>query len=389
MTLAVCVPPASNEEQRMSYEQQLIELIAAIKPLDQHACELAREKWNGVAKPIGSLGALEDDVVQLAGLVGTPDVELGKRAAVIMCADNGVIAEGVSQSGSDVTLAVADNIARGESSVCTMARPHRIDSFAIDMGMAQGSTDERVWDRHIARGTGNIAQGPAMTREQAAQAILVGIDVVAQLKERGYGIIAAGEMGIGNTTTSSAVTACLLGLPAADMVGRGAGLSDEGLVRKKEVVAHAIELNAPDPSDPLDVLSKLGGFDMAGMTGLYLGGALHRVPVVADGFISMVSALIAVRLAPAAACAVLASHSSVEPAVRYVAEELARCASNPAAGLAEAGIATVPVIQAGMRLGEGTGAVLLVPLLDSTLSIYNGSTFADIAIEAYDPSLVK
>ena len=372
----------------MSYEDELTAVLSTIQPLDQQACQRARAKWNGVAKPIGSLGALEDDVVQLAGLLGTEDVKLGKRAAVIMCADNGVIAEGVSQSGSDVTLAVANNVARGESSVCTMARPHGIDCFAVDMGMAQGSDDSRVLDLHVARGTQNIFSGPAMTREQAAQAILSGMGVVAMLKERGYGIIAAGEMGIGNTTTSSAVTACLLGLPVEELVGRGAGLSDAGLMRKKEVVARAIELNAPDSADALDVLAKLGGFDMAGMTGLYLGGALHRVPVIADGFISMVSALLASMLCPASAAAMLASHSSTEPAVRFVAEALEKRATLPEPGLAEAGITFKPIIWAGMRLGEGTGAVLLVPLLDSALSIYNGSTFADIEIEAYDPSLV-
>ena len=162
--------------------------------------------------------------------------------------------------------------------------------------------------------------------------------------------------------------------------------SDANIARSN---AQAIELNAPDARDALDVLSKLGGFDLAGMVGLYLGGALHRVPVVADGFISMASALLAMHMAPVSACAILASHSSAEPAVHYVAEELARRSADPVAGLLQADVAFAPVIQAGMRLGEGTGAVLLVPLLDSTLSIYNGSTFADIEIEAYDPSLVK
>lgn len=373
----------------MSYEEELRALLAQIEPLDQAACQRAREKWNGVAKPIGSLGALEDAVVQMAGLVGTEDVRIDKRAAVIMCADNGVVVEGVSQSGPEVTLAVADNIARHESSVCTMARPHHIDCFAVDMGMATASADERVIDCHVARGTGDIAKGPAMTREQAASAILSGMGIVAHLKEQGYGIICAGEMGIANTTTSSAVTAVLLDLSIDVVVGRGAGLSDAGLTRKREIVAQAIELNAPDARDALDVLSKLGGFDLAGMVGLYLGGALHRVPVVADGFISMASALLAMHMAPVSACAILASHSSAEPAVHYVAEELARRSADPVAGLVQADVAFAPVIQAGMRLGEGTGAVLLVPLLDSTLSIYNGSTFADIEIEAYDPSLVK
>ena len=360
-----------------------------IAPLDLAACQRAREKWNGVAKPVGSLGVLEDAIVQIAGLTGNEDVRLEKRAVVVMCADNGVVAEGVSQSGSEVTLAVADNIARGESSVCSMARPHHIDAFAVDMGMATASGDPRVIDCAIARGTGNIAVGPAMTREQAAAAVQSGIDMVADLKGRGYDIIASGEMGIGNTTTSSALLAALLGLSADALVGKGAGLSAEGLVRKRNAVQRAIEVNEPDAGDPLGVLAKVGGFDIAGIVGLFLGGAVYRVPIVVDGFISMVAAYVATRIAPGCVCAMLASHTSAEPAVRFIQDALVLAVGNEQAGLAQAGIGFTPVIQASMRLGEGTGAVCLIPLLDSALTLYNGSTFADIAIEAYDPDLVK
>ena len=162
--------------------QDLMAINERIAPLDQAACQRAREKWNGVAKPVGSLGALEDAIVQIAGLTGSEDVRIDKRAVVVLYADNGVVAEGVSQSGQEVTLAVADNIARGESSVCSMARPHGIDAFAVDMGMATASADPRVIDRAVARGTGNIAQGPAMTREQAICAVRAGIDMVVHLK---------------------------------------------------------------------------------------------------------------------------------------------------------------------------------------------------------------
>ena len=369
--------------------QDLASINDRIAPLDQAACRRARDKWNGVAKPVGSLGVLEDAIVQIAGLTGNEDVRLEKRAVVVMCADNGVVAEGVSQAGSEVTLAVAENIARGESSVCSMARPHGIEAFAVDMGMCASSADPRVIDRAIARGTGNIAQGPAMTREQAIAAVQVGIDMVAELKGRGYDIIASGEMGIGNTTSSSALLAALLGLSADALVGKGAGLSEEGLARKRAAVQRAIAVNAPNAGDPIDVLAKVGGFDIAGIIGLFLGGALYRVPVVVDGFISMVAAYVATRIAPRSICAMLASHSSAEPAVRFIEEALVLAAGVGHAGLAEAGIGFRPIIQASMRLGEGTGAVCLIPLLDSALSLYNGSTFADIAIDAYDPDLVK
>jgi len=342
--------------------------LEQIKPLDADMLTAARDKWNAVAKPIGSLGELELMVEQIAGLTGTTDVRIDKRAVIVLCADNGVVAQGVSQSEPEITTVIAGSVARGISSVCKMAHTAGIDAYSVDMGMITPSDVPGVIDRHVARGTNDISQGPAMTREQAVQAIRTGVDLVGYFKEQGYQILATGEMGIGNTTTSSAMAAAFLGLPVDDVTGRGAGLSNAGLDRKRAAIARALEVNAPDPNDALDVLSKLGGFDIAGLAGLFIGGAVHRVPIIIDGFISVLAAVTAARLCPGCTCAMLASHMSAEPAARMLMDELGKDA----------------VIQAGLRLGEGTGAVLLPPLLDAALALYNGTTFDDTGIEAYE-----
>jgi nicotinate-nucleotide--dimethylbenzimidazole phosphoribosyltransferase len=225
-------------------------------------------------------------------------------------------------------------------------------------------------DHHIADGTNNIAEGPAMTDEQAYMAIEAGIRLVKDCADQGYTILATGEMGIGNTTTSSAVASILLHSPVAEVTGRGAGLSDSGLLRKISVIEKAIKVNQPDPDDAYDILRKLGGFDIAGMTGIFLGGALYRIPIVIDGIISAVSALIAMRLCPESRHAMLASHVSDEPAGRMLLDALN----------------LRPLITAEMRLGEGTGAVASFPLLDMALCVYHGSSsFSDIGLEAYRP----
>ena len=352
-------------------EQLFRELASRIAPPDEAARKAAIDKWNNVAKPIGSLGVLEDDVVRIAALVGTADVAIGARVVVVLCADNGVVAQGVTQCGQDVTVAVAVNVAQGVSSVCKMAHAVGVDAVAVDMGMAEPCPVEGVVDCAVARGTADITQGPAMTRAQAVQAIQAGVDVVGDLRAQGYQLIASGEMGIGNTTTSSAMTAVLLGMPAEEVTGRGAGLSDEGLARKVAAIKRAIEVNAPDPADVLGVLASLGGFDIAGLVGLFIGGAIHRVPVIVDGYISALAAYTAKLLCPECTCAMLASHVSAEPAARTVMEQL---------GLS-------PVIQAGMRLGEGTGAVCLVPMLDAALALYDGTTFEATGIDAYEVDL--
>ena len=347
-----------------------VEINKRIVQPDPEATAKSRERWLSRAIPIGSLGLLEEAVIRIAGIEGTPDVRIDKRAVIVMCADNGVVSEGVTQCGSEITALVARNIARGNSSVCRMAYVAHAAVFAVDIGMINPTDAPQILDRRVAAGTSNIAVGPAMTRAQAVQAIEVGIDLVRQLKEKGYTMLATGEMGIGNTTTSSAVASVLLGRPAEEVTGRGAGLSDLALKRKIEVIKQAVICNNPDPADALDVLHKLGGFDIAGMTGIFIGGAIYRIPVLIDGFISAVSALTARRLCPASAPYMMASHVSAEPAGRMVLDAL---------GLP-------PLITAGMRLGEGTGAVCAWPLLDMALAVYNDmSSFSDIGMEAYTP----
>ena len=344
------------------------ELNRQIAQPDADAAARAKMRWDSIAKPLDSLGALEKICVRIAGLTGSESISMDRKAVVVFCSDNGAAAEGVTQTDSSVTAIMAEAIAQKRSCVCSMAAAAGADVFAIDIGMLRRAPGVR--DLHIASGTGNIAHGPAMTREQAARAVETGISLAKEYKEQGYNLLATGEMGIGNTTTSSAVAAALLGLPAEELVGRGAGLSDEGLARKREVVCRAIAVNRPDSNDAFDVLCKLGGFDIAGMAGLYLGGALYRVPVIIDGLISSVSALIAATLCPNSVCAMIASHCSAEPAAKAVLDRIGLRA----------------VLNAELKLGEGTGAVCMMPLLDLALSVYNHSAaFADTGIKQYTP----
>ena len=251
-----------------------------------------------------------------------------------------------------------------------MAQAARCQVVPVDVGILDFQEMPGVLSRRIGNGTGDISQGPAMTRRQAEQALHTGMELVREQQALGVDFLATGEMGIVNTTTSSAVACVLLGRPAEEMTGRGAGLSDQGLQKKTAAIRRALEVNRPDPSDPLDILQKVGGFDIAAMCGVFLGGALYRVPVLIDGLISAVAALCALRLCPAAGKAMLASHVSAEPAGGLVLEALGK----------------QPLITAGMRLGEGTGAVAAMPLLDLALAVYRESyTFEEGGIEAYQP----
>lgn len=341
-------------------------LNQTILPPDARAEAAAWARWDGIAKPLRGLGWLEESIVRVAALTGSAEVPLSRRAVLVLCADNGVVAEGVTQTDASVTAVMAGQIARGRSSVCRMAAAAGAEVFAVDMGMNRRV--DGVDGCHIADGTKNIAHGPAMTREEAVRAIEAGISLVRAYKEAGFRLLATGEMGIGNTTTASAVAAVLLGLPLETVTGRGAGLSDAGLARKREAIRRAIAVNAPEAADPLGVLAKLGGFDIAGMTGMFLGGALYRVPIVIDGLISSVSALIAARLCPNARCAMLASHCSAEPAAKRILDELGLHA----------------VLDAALKLGEGTGAVCMMPLLDMALAVYDGSAgFEDAGVGRY------
>ena len=348
----------------------LEEVVRGIVPADQAAMEQARRRWDSIAKPLGSLGLLEEAVVRMAGIAGSPNVDISRRAVVVMCADNGVVARGVTQTGQEVTAIVAENMSSGDTSVCAMARAANAQVVPVDVGVARPLTGERVVQRNIRRGTADMTLGPAMTREEAERAVLVGVEVAQDLCAQGVNLLATGEMGIGNTTTSSAIAAVLLDRPVEDMTGRGAGLSSEGLQRKISAIRTAIEVNRPDPADALDVLHKVGGLDIAGLAGVFLGGALCHVPVLVDGFISSVAALVAARLCPACKDYMLGSHASEEPASKLVLDQL---------GLR-------PFLYAGMRLGEGTGAVAVMPLLDMGLAVYREmTTFEAADIEAYQP----
>ena len=345
----------------------LKEAVKKVRPLDEKAMEGAKQRWDSIAKPLHSLGELENMLTQIAGITGTPDVRVEKKAVVAMCADNGVVEEGVTQTGQEVTAIVAENFLSGDTSACVMSRQCGTEVLPVDIGMV---VDTRVpKDLKVAYGTANMTKGPAMTRAQAVQALEAGIEMVRRLKEDGYGLLATGEMGIGNTTTSSAVASVLLNQPVETMTGRGAGLSGDGLTRKINAIKKAIEVNHPNPGDAIDVLAKVGGFDIAGMAGMFLGGAAFGVPVVIDGFISCVAALIAQRICPAAGEYMIASHVSKEPAAQLILKALGKEA----------------VIHGEMCLGEGSGAVALFPFLDMGIAVYESmSTFDDIHVEQYE-----
>ena len=339
----------------------LEEQCGRLVPADKEAERAAAFRFSKIAKPLGSLGVLEEDIIKIAGMTGSAAVKLDKKALIIFCADNGVVEEGVTQTGQEVTAAVTSNFTKGESCACLMAEKAGADVYPVDIGVAceLGET-----------GTDNFIKTTAMTRREAVLAVLAGIELAGELKNKGYQIIATGEMGIGNTTTSSAVASVLLGLDPAAVTGKGAGLSDSGLQQKIRTIKRGIELHKPDPSDGLDVLSKVGGFDLAGLAGVFLGGAIFRIPVVIDGFISAAAAAAAVAINETAVGYMLAAHVSAEPAGRKMLDFLGK----------------KPAIEAGMCLGEGTGAVALFPLLDMTLAVYERmSTFEDIEIDEYKP----
>lgn len=344
----------------------LEETIRKITPLDKEAMKNAQERWNSIAKPLHSLGMLEELVIQIAGMTGNPAVDIGKKALVAMCADNGVVAEGVTQCGQEVTAVVAEEFLAGNSTACKMCQHCGADLIPVDVGMA---VDTKVrTDLKVAYGTGNLAKEPAMTREQAVRSIEAGIHMAEELAGKGYRMLATGEMGIGNTTTSSAMASVFLDQSPEKMTGRGAGLTSQGLEKKIQVIKESIVLHRPDKNEPLDVLSKVGGFDIGGMAGVFLGGAALKLPVVMDGFISCVAALLAVRLCPAVSDYIIASHVSKEPAARLILEALGKRA----------------LLHADMCLGEGTGAAAVFPVLDMAVMVYNTmSTFGDMQIESY------
>ena len=343
----------------------LEETLEKIKKPSQEAMERCRQHWDSIAKPLHSLGKLEDALVRIAGMTGNERIHLDKKALVVMCADNGVVEEGVTQSGQEVTAIVSENMLSGKATSSIMCRSTGADIFPVDIGIAR---DTSLRNEKVAYGTKNMAKGPAMTRQEAVQAIETGIRIVRELKEKGYQILATGEMGIGNTTTSSAMAAALLKCEVLLVTGKGAGLSEKGLLHKQEVIGQAFRKYDLYEKDAFTILETVGGLDIAGLVGVCIGGAIYRIPIVLDGVISLVAALTAEKIAPGTKEYLLTSHQGKEPAAKFLLKALEKEA----------------VLNAHMALGEGTGAVMMFPLLDMALRVYHAeTTFFDIQVEQY------
>ena len=327
------------------------------------------ENWDSVAKPISGMGRFETLTARIGAIQGTEIIDIPKKAVIIMCADNGIVEEGISQSGQEVTLAIVKKMADKKSSVGKMAASIGADTIPVDIGVNYKESIPGVLHKKISLGTKNFRNEPAMTEEEAIKAIFTGIELVFECKEKGYNILATGEMGIGNTTTSSAVTAALLRCDVAEVTGRGAGLSDERLKTKQKIIVEALEKYDLKEADALQILKTVGGLDIAGLVGVCVGGAMYHVPIVLDGVISMAAALLAERIVPGTKEYLIPSHKGKEPAVEKLSKELE----------------LEPVIDGNMALGEGTGAVMMFSLLDIALSVYQErTTFSDIQTEQYE-----
>lgn len=337
--------------------------LQAVKPLDEAAMAAARQRQAQLAKPPGSLGRLEELSIQLAGITGQVFNRIEKKHLLVFAADNGVVAEGVSSAPQSVTLLQTINLTRRKTGASVLAKQFGCGITVCDVGVNGDINEPKVLNQKIAYGTQNIVYGPAMSREQAMQAILTGIQLA---QETDADVIGVGEMGIGNTTTSSAVLAVLLEAEVETVTGRGGGITDDSFQKKKEVIKTAIKVNQPDKNDVVDVLAKVGGFDIAAMCGAFIGAAAARRPVVIDGFISAVAALCAVRLCPNVKGYLVPSHASYEIGYRLAMEKL---------GLQ-------PMLLLAMRLGEGSGCPLAFQVLEAACAIINDmATFDEANID--------
>ena len=342
------------------------DIIAGIQPLNRNAMTAAAKRLDSLIKPIGSLGKLEELAVHLAGITGDWTPRLSGKVIIVMCADNGVYAEGVSPAPQIVTLMQAANFKKGITGVGVLSKLSQSDLAVIDIGVNSDVTSENFLDRKIRKGTHNLAEKPAMSRQEVLQAIEIGFDEVRKLHENGYSVIGTGEMGLGNTTTSSLVLMALTGCSVGEATGKGAGLTEEAFLHKKNVVRNAFELHRPSADDPIGVLEKVGGFDIAGLVGVYLGAAYFRLPVVIDGVISATAALLAFHLCGKTRDFMIPSHCSEEPGHVMAMKKL---------GLS-------PYFHLGMRLGEGSGCPLTFLLIDAAQNIINDmATFDEVAMD--------
>lgn len=356
--------------------ESLTDISKTIRPTDSRAYFAAERHWDGIGKPLKGLGELERLIQKIAGILGTHKLTPGRKEILAFCADNGVVEEGVTQTDSSVTRIVAGNMAAGTASVCLMAKAAGAEVIPVDMGMNTPVEHPHMRQCAVAGGTKNFAKEPAMTKEQCLKALWTGIKLAEERKEAGTWLCGAGEMGIGNTTTSAALAAALLRVPPEEICGRGAGLSDEGLGKKRAVIRRAIEAYDLWNQDPLTVLAAVGGFDLAGIAGFYIGCAAYHLPVVMDGAISLTAGLCACEIEKQLTGRtesyiqeyLLPSHQGREPVCHRICERMS----------------LHPVIHADLALGEGTGAALLFPLIDQAMAVYlENKTFADIHVEAY------
>jgi len=340
--------------------------IEMIKPVDGEAIAEAQSRQNQLTKPQGSLGRLEELSIQLAGIQGKPIPQVRDKAIITMAGDHGVVAEKIGNWPQEVTVQMVYNFLSGGAGINVIACQAGARIIVVDMGVASNlEPNPQLLPRKVGFGTQNMSLGPAMTAEQAVKAIETGIEIVAAEVAKGLDIVGTGDMGIGNTTASSAICAVMTGKPVAKVTGRGTGLTDEQLAHKVEVISRALAVNRPDPKQPLDVLAKVGGFEIGGLVGVMLGAAAHRIPVVIDGFISGAAALIATALSPRLKDFLIAAHVSAEAGHRLLLRHL---------GLK-------PLLNLEMRLGEGTGAALGIFLAETASRVLaEMATFAEAGV---------
>lgn len=341
-------------------------LINRIQPLDESAAQAARERQDILTKPTGALGRLEELSIQLAGITGNPLPAIKDKVIITMAGDHGVVAEGVSAYPQEDTPLMVENFLSGGAGINVLSRFVGARVVVVDMGVAFDlPARDGLISKKIAYGTANMAQGPAMTREQAETAILSGVEVVEAEIARGLDIVGTGDMGIGNTTPSTAIACVLTGKHPADMVGRGTGMNEEGMKRKANAIERALAVNQPNPKDGLDILAKVGGFEIGGLAGVILGAAVNRKPVMVDGFISTAAAMIAIAIAPQCRPYLMMAHQSNEYGHRVMLDW----------------IGLKPLLSLDMRLGEGTGAVLAFQLAEASCKILSEmATFEEAGV---------
>ena len=346
-------------------------ILKSIKPLDSVAREAARRRQNSLTKPHGSLGRLEELSIQIAGIRGEATPKLEHKVIITMAADHGVVAEGVTLYPQEVTRQMVFNFLKGGAAINVLANQIGARVIVVDMGVIGGFEPlPGLLCKMMDFGTKNMAQEPAMTHQQAVDTIEAGIDIFEGEMKKGLDIIGTGDMGLGNTTASSAISAAISGKSVREVTGRGTGIDDKQLAHKVEVIERALSVNKPDPKDPIDVLAKVGGFEIGGLAGVILAGAAHRVPVVIDGFISGAAALIATGLSPQVKDYLIAAHVSSETGHKPLLDFL---------GLK-------PLLDLNMRLGEGTGAALGIFLAEASVRILGQmATFAEAGVSEAEP----